>query len=342
MKILGIETSCDDTSVAIVENGRKIIVNLIASQEKLHKKYGGVVPEVASRKHTEVINVLIEEAFTKSALKYTDVDAVAVTYGPGLIGSLLIGLSAAKAFAFTLDVPLIAVNHLEGHIYANFIGKNNPKLPLICLIVSGGHSEIVYMKDHGDYEILGRTRDDAAGEAFDKVARYLGIGYPGGPIIDKISKGADSTIIKFPKPLLKDGYDFSFSGLKTALINWYSGFKVISVHPSKITEELKNNIPNIVASFQEAVVEVLTEKTLKAALYKKVETIALAGGVSANSRLREVMKEKAERLNKKVYMPDISLCTDNAAMIACRGYFKYKREKKSYMDIEASSCLALV
>lgn len=341
MLVLGIETSCDDTSVAIVENGNKIIVNLIASQEKLHKKYGGVVPEVASRRHTEVINILIKEAFEKACLKYNDINAVAVTYGPGLIGSLLVGLSAAKAFSFALDIPLIAVNHLEGHIYSNFIGENIPKWPLICLIVSGGHSEIIYMKGHGEYEILGRTRDDAAGEAFDKIARYLGIGYPGGPIIDKMSKDGDPKKIKFPRPILRDGYDCSFSGLKTALVNWYNGLKVVSVNPQKITKELKNNVPDIVASFQEAIVEVLTEKTIKAAIHKKVKAIMLSGGVSANSRLRNIIKEKAEKSKLKIYMPEISLCTDNAAMIACAGYYKYKREKKSDIDIKAESCLAL-
>lgn len=341
MYILGIETSCDDTSVAIVENGKKIIINLVASQEKLHRKYGGIVPEVASRRHTEVINILILEAFKKAGLKYNQINLVSVTYGPGLIGSLLIGLAAAKAFSFTQNIPLIAVNHLEGHIYSNFLAEDLPSLPLICLVASGGHSEIVYMKDHGNYEIIGKARDDAAGEAFDKIARYLGIGYPGGPVIDKMSQNADYNKIKFPRPLMKDGYDFSFSGLKTALVNWYNGFKVISVHPSKITEELKNNISDIVASFQEAIVDVLTEKTIKAAIHKKVHNIVLAGGVSANSRLREVIKDKAKAKNIKVQIPDISLCTDNAAMIACAGYYKFKRDQNSNIDIKACSCLSL-
>ncbi|MBU1026451.1 MAG: tRNA (adenosine(37)-N6)-threonylcarbamoyltransferase complex transferase subunit TsaD [Candidatus Margulisbacteria bacterium] len=335
MNILAIETSCDETSAAVVKDGCKILSNIIATQVEFHKKYGGIVPEIASRKHIEVINPIIEQALDKAKVKFKDLDAVAVTYGPGLVGSLLVGLCAAKAIAYSLDIPLVGVNHLEAHIYANFLETRhsslvtrNRKFPFVCLLVSGGHTMLVLVKDHGEDEVLGRTRDDAAGEAFDKVARFLELGYPGGPIIDKLAKEGDPNAIKFTRPMLDQGYDFSFSGIKTAVVN------LVTRNPQLETR-------NIAASFQQAVVDVLVAKTIRAAKEYNCKTIALAGGVSANSALRKEMETQAKNNKLKVLIPPLSLCTDNAAMVGCAGYYHLKDKKASDLNLTAVASLRL-
>ena len=331
--ILGIETSCDETAAAIVEDGKKIISNVVASQISIHQKYGGVVPEIASRKHVEFIIPVIDKALDESGKRITDLSAIAVTYGPGLIGSLLVGLSVAKAMAYAKNIPLIGVNHLEAHIYANFLEHNEIKPPFICLIVSGGHTSLVYIRHFGEYELLGQTKDDAAGEVLDKIAKFLNLGYPGGPIIEKLAKEGDPSSIQFPRPILNDkSYDFSFSGLKTAVIYYIKELK----------KENKNiPVSDILASFQQAVTDVLVGKTIKAALKFKTKQIVLAGGVAANSSLRRQIKEKANLLSIKVFYPSISLCTDNAAMVASAGYYKFKENKKSSLSLDAVSRLPL-
>lgn len=327
MIILAIETSCDETSAAIIKNGDEILSNIVASQVEFHKKYGGIVPEIASRKHIEVINPIIKEALEKANTKLKNLDAVAVTYGPGLVGSLLVGLCAAKAIAYSLNIPLIGVNHLEAHIYANFIGAK-PKFPFICLIVSGGHTMLVLVKDHGKHHVLGRTRDDAAGEAFDKVARFLKLGYPGGPIIDKLAKEGDPNAIRFTRPMLEQGYDFSFSGIKTAVVN------LVTRDPRLATRD-------IVSSFQQAIVDVLVEKAIRAAKEYKCTSIALAGGVSANSILRKDLEIKALKQKIKVLIPPHELCTDNAAMVGCAGYYHLKQKRISSFELQAVASLRL-
>lgn len=331
--IMGIETSCDETAAAIVKDGKKIISNIVASQISIHQKYGGVVPEIASRKHMEDIIPVIDKALDESGKNITDLSAIAVTYGPGLIGSLLVGLSVAKAIALAKNIPLIGVNHLESHIYANFLEHNEIKPPFICLIVSGGHTSLIYIKCFGEYKLLGQTKDDAAGEAFDKIAKFLDLGYPGGPIIEKLAKEGNPSSIQFPRPILNDkSYDFSFSGLKTAVIYYIK----------KLEKENKNiPVSDILASFQQAVTDVLVGKTIKAALKFKTKQIILAGGVAANSSLRREIKEKANLLNIKVFYPSISLCTDNAAMVASAGYYKFKENKKSSLSLDAVSRLPL-
>lgn len=331
--IMGIETSCDETAAAIVKDGKKIISNVVASQISIHQKYGGVVPEIASRKHMEYIIPVIDKALDESGKKITDLSAIAVTYGPGLIGSLLVGLSVAKAIAYAQNIPLIGVNHLEAHIYANFLEHNEIIPPFVCLIVSGGHTSLVYIRHFGEYELLGQTKDDAAGEVFDKIAKFLNLGYPGGPIIEKLAKEGDPSSIQFPRPILNDKtYDFSFSGLKTAVI-----------YHIKELEKRNKNIPvsDILASFQQATIDVLVEKTIKAALQFKAKQIILAGGVAANTSLRREIKEKANLFNIKVFYPSISLCTDNAAMVASAGYYKFKENKKSSLSLDAVSRLPL-
>ncbi len=332
--IMGIETSCDETAAAIVEDGKNIISNIVASQINIHQKYGGVVPEIASRKHIEYIIPVIDKALGESRKKLSDLSGIAVTYGPGLIGSLLVGLSVAKAIAYAQNIPLIGVNHLEAHIYANLLEHKEIKPPLICLIVSGGHTSLVYIKDFGEYKLLGHTKDDAAGEVFDKIAKILNLGYPGGPIIEKLAKDGNSSLIEFPRPLLNDkGYDFSFSGLKTAVVYYIT----------KLKKEDKNlPIRDILASFQQAVIDVLIEKTIKAALNFKTKQIILAGGVAANSSLRKEIREKVISLEIKVSYPSFSLCTDNAAMVASAGFYKLKENKKSALNLDAVSRLSLV
>ncbi len=311
MLILAIETSCDETSAAVLKDRTEVLSNIIATQVEFHKKYGGIVPELASRKHIEVISPIIQEALDKAKVTFKDLDAVAVTYGPGLIGSLLVGVCAAKAIAYSLNIPLIGINHLEGHIYANFLFAQ-PKFPFICLMVSGGHTMIVLVKNHGKYKVIGQTRDDAAGEAFDKVARFLKLGYPGGPIIDKLAKEGNPDAIKFTRPLM-DGYDFSFSGIKTGIVNY--------VNKNSVAAKLALPTTDLVASFQQAIVDVLVSKTIRAAKEYKCKTICLAGGVAANSRLRQDMKNKGQEQGLKVIIPPLSLCTDNAAMIGAAAFY---------------------
>jgi N6-L-threonylcarbamoyladenine synthase len=325
MKILAIETSCDETSAAVVADGKEVLSNIVASQVEFHKKYGGIVPEIASRKHIEVINPIIQEALEKAKTKFKDLDAVAVTHGPGLVGSLLTGICAAKAIAYSLKIPLIGVNHLEAHLYANFLTAK-PKFPFICLIVSGGHTMLVLVKDHGEYQLLGRTRDDAAGEAFDKVARFLKLGYPGGPIIDKLAKEGNPDAVKFTRPMLSQGFDFSFSGIKTAVVNY------VNRNPKFVMRD-------IIASFQQAVVDVLVEKSIRAAKEFNCNTIALAGGVAANSKLRSDLQAKAK---VKVIVPPHVYCTDNAAMVGCAGYYHLKKKNVSDLKLEAVASLRLV
>ena len=273
---LAVESSCDETSVAVLKNGREVISNIINTQVDLHKKFGGVVPEVASRKHIENIDVVLQEALDKANIALNDIDHIAVTYGPGLVGALLVGLSHAKALAFTLNKPLVGVNHIEGHVSANYIEHKDLKPPFITLIVSGGHTHLVEVKDYGEYEILGRTRDDASGEAFDKIARAMGLGYPGGPIVDRLAKEGNKNAIDFPRAYLDEGYDFSFSGLKSAVLNYLNAKKMKN-------EEIV--VEDVCASFQEAVVEVLSQKAIKAAKEKGYNTITLAGGVACNSEI---------------------------------------------------------
>jgi len=341
--LLALETSCDETSAAVLKNGKEVLSNIVATQTEFHQKYGGIVPEIASRKHIEVINPIIQEALDKAKVKFKDLDAVAVTYGPGLVGSLLVGLCAAKAIAWAMKIPLIGVNHLEGHIYANFLvhslpreesrGSSVPQFPFLCLIVSGGHTLIVLVKDHGKYETLGRTRDDAAGEAYDKVARFLGLGFPGGPIIDKLAKEGDPHAVEFKRPMMEKefGYDFSFSGIKTAVVNYASKQKVVS----------NKQLADIAASFQQAVVETLVEKTIKAALKHKVKTIALAGGVSANSALRKHLSERGKGEGFKVIIPPLEYTTDNAAMIAAAAFFRFKNQQFSELNLKPVASLKI-
>jgi len=338
MLILAIETSCDETSVAVVKDGSEILSNVISSQIEFHKKYGGIVPEVAARKHVEVVNLVIKEALETAKVTFKDINAVAVTYGPGLVGSLLVGVCAAKAIAYAINVPLIGVNHLEGHIYANFLISNSPisnlSFPFISLLVSGGHTMIVLVKGHGQYQVLGRTRDDAAGEAFDKVARFLGLGYPGGPVIDKLAREGNPKAIEFKRPMIEKefGYDFSFSGIKTGVVNYVNKQKTaVSCEP----------LADIVASFQQAIVDVLVTKSIQAAKDSNCKTITLAGGVSANSRLREDLLNKGKEQGLEVIIPPFILCTDNAAMIGCAGYHRLKNGETSDFSLAPTASLRL-
>lgn len=331
--ILGIETSCDETSAAVVVDGAVIKSNIISSQIQIHQKFGGVVPEVASRKHLENINHVIIEALNQAELTYQDIDGVAVTYGPGLVGALLVGVAAAKALAYGLDKPLIAVNHLEGHIYANFLANPGLEFPLLCLVASGGHSDLILMEDHGKYQLLGHTRDDAAGEAFDKVARALGLGYPGGPLIDQLARQGNPQGVDMPRAYLEAGsFDFSFSGLKSAVLNYLNRAQ---------QKGLAVNKADLAASFQQAVVDVLVDKTLDAAAKYQVSTVMLAGGVAANSCLRQQMQQRAAADSIKVTYPPLILCTDNAAMIAGAAYHKYLRGDFAPLTLNATPTLPL-
>lgn len=331
--VLGIETSCDETAAAVVLDGKQILSNVIASQIDLHQIFGGVVPEIAARKHIETVFPVIDQALSEAKVTLDEIEIIAVTYGPGLIGGLLVGLQAAKSIAFALNKPLVGVNHIEGHIYANVLAHTDLEPPLICLTVSGGHTDLLYIPEFGDYEILGRTRDDAAGEAFDKIARVLGLPYPGGPEIDGLAKDGNRSAIDFPRGLAsEDSFDFSFSGLKTAALNY------INHHKQRGD---KIDLPDFAASFQWAIVDVLLMKTIRAAEIKGVKQIMLSGGVAANSELRCQMKAAAAPLGIKVFFPPPILCTDNAAMIASAGYFRYTAGKMDDWDLEAVPNLRL-
>ena len=324
--ILGIESSCDETAAAVVADGKEILSNIIASQIDIHSYYGGVVPEIASRKHTEAIFTVTEEALRYAGCELSDISAIAVTAGPGLVGALLVGVSFAKSLAYATGLPLVPVHHIEGHIAANYLAHKELKPPFICLVASGGHSHIVCANNYLDFEILGRTRDDAAGEAYDKIARVLGLGYPGGPKIDKLSKEGNGKAVKFPRVRFEDCFDFSFSGVKTAVMNYVHNMEQKG---EKICRE------DIAASFQEAVTDILVSNTLGAAKQKNVSTVCLAGGVASNTRLREKMAKEAEKEGFKLYFPEPVLCTDNAAMIACAGYYEFLSGKRADLTLNA-------
>ena len=331
--ILGIESSCDETAAAVVRNGREVLSNVISSQIALHTLYGGVVPEIASRKHIEKINVVIEQALSEAQMTLDDLDAIGVTYGPGLVGALLVGVSEAKAIAYAKKLPLICVHHIEGHISANYIENKDLEPPFACLVVSGGHTHLVIVKDYGKYEIVGRTRDDAAGEAFDKVARAIGLGYPGGPKIDRVSKEGNPDAIAFPRAKVADSaYDFSFSGLKSAVLNYLNGCKM-------------KNIPivqaDVAASFQKAVVDVLVDHAMHAVEEYGFKKFAIAGGVASNSALRAAMEEACRKRGVAFYHPSPVFCTDNAAMIGSAAYYEYLAGTRSGWDLNAVPNLKL-
>ncbi len=333
INILAIESSCDETAASVVQNGREVLSNVISSQIEIHKKYGGVVPEIASRKHIENISTVVKEAISESNLSIDEIDAIAVTYGPGLVGALLIGVNYAKSLAYAWNKPLIGVNHIEGHISANYIEDKSLEPPFVCLVVSGGHTHLVYVKGYGDYEIMGRTRDDAAGEAYDKIARALNLGYPGGPNIDKLAKLGNKDAIHFPRAKFnEESLDFSFSGLKSAVLNYINQTK------QKGEEVIE---ADVAACFQEAVVDVLVGKLMQAARLKNCHKIALAGGVASNTRLREVLQKECENNNFSLYRPSLILCTDNAAMIGSCAFFKYNNKEFSDFSLNANSNLEI-
>ncbi len=318
MKVLAVESSCDETSVAVVEDGREVYSNVIASQIDTHKKFGGVVPEIASRQHVEAINTVLKEGLDQAGLKLEDIDIIAATKGPGLIGALLVGLSAGKALALATGKPFVGVNHIVGHVCANYISFKDLEPPFIGLIISGGHTYLIEVKDYVDFTLHGRTVDDAVGEAFDKVARSLGLAYPGGPLIDALAKKGKETI-EFPRVMIKeDNYNFSFSGLKTAVLNYLNSTRLRG--EEIVTED-------VCKSFQEAVVDVLLEKSFRLAREKDMDKIVLCGGVSANSRIREAFEERGSKENIKIFYPELKLCTDNAAMIASAAYYEYRAGK---------------
>ena len=325
--ILAIESSCDETAAAVVKNGREVLSNIISSQIDLHTLYGGVVPEIASRKHIEKINQVIEEALAKAHVSLKDLDAVAVTYGPGLVGALLVGVAEAKAIAYAAKLPLVGVHHIEGHVSAKYIETPALEPPLFCLIVSGGHTHLVLVKEYGEYEIIGRTHDDAAGEAYDKVARAIGLGYPGGPKIDRLAKEGNPHAIEFPRAKIEGSeYDFSFSGLKSAVLNYLNSCEMKG-------EEI--NRADVAASFQQAVVDVLAERTMTAAKEYGMKKVAIAGGVASNSALREAMMSACSRNGLEFYRPSPILCTDNAAMIGAAAYYEYRKGVRSGWDLNA-------
>lgn len=333
IRILAIESSCDETAAAVVENGRKVLSNIISSQIDLHKLYGGVVPEIASRKHIEKINQVIEEALKEAEMDLDDVDAIGVTYGPGLVGPLLVGVAEAKAISFAKDLPLVGVHHIEGHIAANYIENPDLEPPFLCLVVSGGHTHLVIVKDYGSFQILGQTRDDAAGEAFDKVARAIGLGYPGGPKIDKLAREGNEHAMDFPKAKI-DGspYDFSFSGVKSAVLNHLNKCRMTG-------EEIIT--ADVAASFQKCVVEVLVEHAMLAAKDYHMDKLAIAGGVASNSGLREAMEKACRENGIKFYHPSPIFCTDNAAMIGSAAYYEFKKGVRHGWDLNAVPNLRL-
>ncbi len=330
--ILAIESSCDETAAAVVR-GREILSNIISSQIDLHTLYGGVVPEIASRKHIEKINQVIEEALKTANLTLDDMDAIGVTYGPGLVGALLVGVAEAKAIAYAKKLPLIGVHHIEGHVSANYIEHPDLEPPFMCLIVSGGHTHLVIVKDYGEFEILGRTRDDAAGEAFDKVARAIGLGYPGGPKIDKLSKEGNPEALAFPKAKMEDGpYDFSFSGVKSAVLNYLNKCKM---------QGIEVNRADVAASFQKAVVDTLVEKAIAAAKEYHMDKLAIAGGVASNATLRSAMEKACEENHISFYRPSPIFCTDNGAMIGVAAYYEYLKGTRHGWDLNAVPNLKL-
>jgi N6-L-threonylcarbamoyladenine synthase len=331
--ILGIESSCDETAASVVRNGREVLSNIISSQIELHKIYGGVVPEIASRKHIEKINQVIEQALWEADTDLDRIDAISVTYGPGLVGALLVGVAEAKAIAYAAKKPLVGVHHIEGHISANFIEHKELEPPFLCLIVSGGHTHLVVVKDYREYEIIGRTRDDAAGEAFDKVARAIGLGYPGGPKIDRLSKEGNPKAIAFPRAKVGDcEYDFSFSGLKSSVLNYLNSCEMKGETVCKA---------DVAASFQAAVIEVLVSHTIKAAKAYGFTTVALAGGVASNMGLREGMEKACLENGIKLCYPSPIFCTDNGAMIAAAGYYEYQKGVRHGWDLNAVPNLKL-
>ena len=333
MLTLAIETSCDETACAVIENGREILSNIISSQIDIHRKFGGVVPEIASRKHIEAINNIIQEALDKANITFDDIDLIGVTQGPGLVGALLVGISAAKALAYGLEKPLIGVNHIQGHICANYIEHRDLEPPFTCLVVSGGHTYLLNVKSYTEYELVGRTRDDAAGEAFDKVARSIGLPYPGGPYIDKLAKEGIKDSISFPRVYLEDdSYDFSFSGLKTAVLNYLNQTK-------QKGEEIV--IENVAASFQQAVLDVLVNKSFRLAEKTNSDKIVIAGGVAANSGLRNMLESRGKKENIEIFYPSKILCTDNAAMIASAAYYHYINGEESSFSLNVEPNLGL-
>lgn len=331
--ILGIESSCDETAASVVKNGREVLSNIISSQIDIHTVYGGVVPEIASRKHIERINQVVRSALNEAGIKKEDLDGIGVTAGPGLIGPLLTGVSFAKAFAYGLNIPLIAVNHIEGHISANYLEFKDLTPPFMCLIVSGGHTHLTLVKDYGKYEILGRTMDDAAGEAFDKVARVIGLGYPGGPKIDKAAKEGDPSAISFPRGHGRNEFDFSFSGLKSAVLNYLNSCEM---------KGEKISVPDVAASFEEAVVDVLTGNSVEAIKKYDVKDFAIAGGVASNSRFRSEMERKCKELDVRFYCPAPVLCTDNGAMIAAAAYYRFEMGERAGLDLNGVADLKLM
>ena len=333
IRILAIESSCDETAASVVENGRKVLSNVISSQIDIHTLYGGVVPEIASRSHMERIDQVITKALEEAGMTLDDLDAIGVTYGPGLVGALLVGVAEAKAISFASGLPLIGVHHIEGHICANYIENPDLEPPFACLVVSGGHTHLVMVKDYGEYEILGHTRDDAAGEAFDKVARAIGLGYPGGPKIDKTAREGDPEAVHFPRAKVAGAaYDFSFSGLKSAVLNYLNGAKMKG-------EEIC--VPDVAASFQKAVVDVLVDHAMAAAKEYRVKKLAIAGGVASNTALRSAMEEACKKSGIEFYRPSPVLCTDNAAMIGSAAYYDYIRGIRSGFDLNAVPNLKL-
>lgn len=331
VNILAIESSCDETAVAIVTNGIKVRSNVISSQIAIHEHFGGVVPEIASRKHLEAINLVIDEALEQAKMTWNEIDAIAVTFGPGLVGALLVGVASAKALAFALNKPLIAVHHIEGHIYANNLEEEKLIFPALALIISGGHTNLIKIKNHGEYELIGQTKDDAVGEAFDKVARSIGLGYPGGPKIDKLSQDEDYNFISFPIAKLDSAYDFSFSGLKSAVLNY--------INKAKMKEE-EINQKDIAASFQKTVIMTFEKAVEDAVIHYKPKLLLLAGGVSANSGIRQAMEALSKKYGILFSAPKLSYCTDNAAMIGAAAYHKYLKNEFSDLTLNAVPQLA--
>ncbi len=330
---LGIESSCDETAAAVLRDGRELLSNVISTQIPLHRKYGGVVPEIASRRHIVNVMPVIDEALQKAEVALSDVDQVAVTYGPGLVGALLVGVSAAKALAFARNVPLIGVNHLEGHIFANFLSHKELEPPFMALVVSGGHTALIHVVGYNHFLLMGQTRDDAAGEAFDKIARVMGLPYPGGPEIDRLAAEGDENAVDFPRALREKGnYEFSFSGLKSAVLNYLNEMQM---------KRIEVNKADVAASFQKAVIEVLVQKSLEALSETKLDTLVLAGGVAANSALEHRLREASAEHGIRFYYPDKILCTDNAAMIACRGYYQSQAGLFSDLRLNAVPGLSL-